>query len=307
MQVLLKPSATQWQSLKPHAKYSQEYSKNKERGGACCLFLFILKLKRWGHLMATLKLASWNINGIRAIHKKGFSQWLEEEQPDVLGLQEIKIMANQLTPEIIKPPGYHTFFCHAERKGYSGTAIYTKNLPISIQRGFGHERFDQEGRTIIADFGDFIFLNSYYPNGKMNEERLQYKLDFYDHFLVYVKGLVKQGKKLIICGDFNTAHKEIDLSHPKRNENVSGFLPQERAWMDRFVAGGFVDSFRQFNNSPEQYTWWHMVTNARSRNVGWRIDYFFHSENMQSMIKDATIKQEVMGSDHCPITLSLSI
>jgi exodeoxyribonuclease-3 len=255
----------------------------------------------------TLKLASWNVNGIRAIHKKGFLQFLEEEQPDVLGLQEIKIMADQLTPEIIKPPGYHTFFCHAERKGYSGTAIYTKNLPISIQRGFGHARFDQEGRTIIADFGDFVFLNSYYPNGKMNEERLQYKLDFYDHFLHYVEDLLKQGKKLIICGDFNTAHKPIDLSHPKRNEDVSGFLPQERAWMDRLVSRGFVDSFRQFDTRPEQYTWWHMVTNARARNVGWRIDYFFHSENMQSMIEGATIKPDVFGSDHCPITLSLSI
>jgi exodeoxyribonuclease III len=256
--------------------------------------------------LARLKLASWNVNGIRAIAKKGFFDWLEKEKPDIVGLQETKIMADQLTPEIISPKGYKSFFCHAERKGYSGTAIYTRHEPISVQRGFGRGKFDEEGRTLVADYGDFILFNIYYPNGKMGEERLQYKLNFYDYFLDYVNEMKSQGKKVIICGDFNTAHKAIDLSHPKRNEGISGFLPNERAWMDKFTSLGYIDTFRAFNQAPNNYTWWHLVTAARERNIGWRIDYFFASANMQNLLADADIQTQVMGSDHCPVTLIIN-
>jgi exodeoxyribonuclease-3 len=200
-----------------------------------------------------------------------------------------------------------TIFASAQKKGYSGVAFYTKKEPINIKCGFGIEKFDREGRVQIADYGDFVLFNIYFPNGKASAERLAYKMEFYNAFLEYANTLKSKGKKLIICGDVNTAHKEIDLARPKDNEKISGFLPSERAWIDKFLDKGFVDTLRMYNTEPDNYTWWSMRTRARERNVGWRIDYFFASENIAGNIKDAFIMSDVMGSDHCPIGIDLEI
>lgn len=257
--------------------------------------------------MSQLKLISWNVNGIRSVHQKGFLDWLESAQPDILGIQEAKISPEQLTPVLTEIPGYVSYWSHAQKKGYSGVAIFTKERPLSIQEGLGIEAFDQEGRTLIAEYADFVLFNIYFPNGQRGEDRLQYKLAFYDAFLDVFNQYRNQGKKLIVCGDFNTAHKPIDLARPKENEKVSGFLPIERAWMDRFVGEGYVDTFRLAHPEPHQYSWWNVRSRARERNVGWRIDYFFISPDLQSQLIDATIHQDVTGSDHCPVSLELRV
>ena len=254
------------------------------------------------------KILSWNVNGIRAAYKKGFVNWFVKENPDILCLQETKAHPEQLTDDLLNINGYKSFFSSSiVKKGYSGVAIYTKLEPIKVEHGFGIPKFDDEGRIVIADYESFMLINIYYPNGKARAERLQYKMDFYDAFLEYADNLVKKGKKLIICGDVNTAHKEIDLARPKENEKVSGFLPIEKEWMDKFISHGYVDTFRLFNDQPEQYTWWDMQSRARERNVGWRIDYFFVSENSKQNVKNAFIMPEVMGSDHCPVGIEISI
>ena len=257
--------------------------------------------------MNSLKLLSWNVNGIRAVHKKGFLDWVTKESPDILCLQETKASEEQLPDGLRNPPGYKSYFASAEKKGYSGVALYTKKEPSEIKKGFGIKKFDSEGRILVSDFDEFVLVNIYYPNGKASPERLKYKLEFYDAFLKYAEALRAAGKNLVICGDINTAHKEIDLAHPKQNENISGFLPVEREWMDKFCGCGYVDTFRMFNNEPEQYTWWHVITRARERNVGWRIDYFFVNEEYSRNIKSAFILPDVMGSDHCPIGIEISI
>lgn len=252
-------------------------------------------------------MASWNVNGVRAIAKKGFLEWIAKHKPDVVALQETKISADQLTDELITPKGYTSYWSHAEKRGYSGVALYVREKPLSIEEGIGVPEFDREGRTLTADFGDFVLMNIYYPNGKASEERLKFKLGFYDAFLDCAEELKRQGKKLIVCGDFNTAHKEIDLEHPKKNVQISGFRPEERAWMDRFVSHGYTDTFRLFNDKPKNYTWWHVVTNARARNVGWRIDYFFVQNELLKLVDHAEIRSEVMGSDHCPVILKVKL
>jgi exodeoxyribonuclease-3 len=252
-----------------------------------------------------LRLLSWNVNGIRAIYKKGFLDWFKKVNPDVLCLQETKAHPDQLVEELKNVDGYESYFSSAEKKGYSGVVTYTKLKPKNVQQGLGLKKFDSEGRFIITEFKEFILFNIYFPNGKASAVRLKYKMDFYDAFLKHCKKLLKQNKKVVICGDVNTAHKEIDLARPKENSKVSGFLPEEREWMDKFLSVGFVDTFRIFNNEPENYTWWDMITRARERNVGWRIDYFYASENLKDNIKSATIHSSVMGSDHCPIELEL--
>ena len=253
-----------------------------------------------------MKLISWNVNGLRSVTKKGFPEWLEKEKPDILCLQETKIDAAQLTPELRDKKHYKSFFTHAEKKGYSGVAIYTRHEPKEVKEGLGIARFDREGRVLEADFGDFILFNIYFPNGKASEERLQFKLDFYQAFYDHACKLIAKGKKIIVTGDFNTAHRAIDLARPKDNENVSGFMPVEREWLDKYIEAGFADTFRLFNNEPDHYSWWHVITNARARNVGWRIDYFFATNNLKNMLKHATIEPQILGSDHCPVTLSLS-
>lgn len=251
------------------------------------------------------RLISWNVNGIRAIHKKGFLDWFKSVNPDILSLQETKAHPDQLVDELKKVDGYESHFSAAEKKGYSGVVTYTKPKPVSIKQGIGIQKFDSEGRFIITEFEDFTLFNIYFPNGKASVERLKYKMDFYDAFLKHCKKLLKQNKKIIVCGDVNTAHKEIDLARPKENSQTSGFLIEEREWIDKFLAVGFIDTFRMFNQEPENYTWWDMVTRARERNVGWRIDYFYASENLKKYIVSAAIHSTVMGSDHCPIELEL--
>jgi exodeoxyribonuclease III len=255
--------------------------------------------------MKKVKIISWNVNGIRAVYKKGFLDWLKKEKPDILCVQETKAHEEQLPEDLKNVNGYHSYFCSGERKGYSGVATYTKDEPISIKRGFGLNEFDNEGRILITEYPAFHLFNIYFPNGKASPERLKYKMDFYDAFLKYANKLKKQGKKVIVCGDVNTAHKEIDIARPKENEKISGFLPEERAWIDKLIEYGFVDTFRMFNQEPKNYTWWDMVTRARERNVGWRIDYFFVSDNMKDQIKNAFILSDVMGSDHCPIGIEI--
>lgn len=255
--------------------------------------------------MKKIKLISWNVNGIRAVLKKGFLEWFKETNPDILCIQETKAWEEQLPDELKNVPGYHSFFCQGVKKGYSGTAIYTKEKPLSVQRGFGIEKFDSEGRILIAEFSEFVLFNIYYPNGKQSQERLDYKMGFYEAFQNYANDLKTKGKKLVICGDVNTAHKEIDLARPKENSKVSGFLPEERAWIDRFVADGYIDTLRMFKSEGEVYTWWDQVTRARERNVGWRIDYFYVTENLKDNVTNAFTLPDVMGSDHCPIGIEL--
>lgn len=252
-----------------------------------------------------IKILSWNVNGIRAVQKKGFLEWLARENPDILGVQETKAKPEQLDMFLMNPQGYHTCWNSAVRPGYSGVALFTKEKPLSITNGFGIKKFDEEGRVLIAEYPEFTLLNIYFPNGKASEERLQFKMDFYDATLKCVKTLKKEGKKVIICGDYNTAHKEIDLARPKENEGTSGFLPIERAWLDKWVADGQVDIFREFHKEPGHYSWWDMKTGARERNVGWRIDYLFVTENLVPRVKSATILKDVLGSDHAPVSLEL--
>lgn len=258
--------------------------------------------------MKSIQILSWNVNGIRAIHKKGYFDWILKTKPDILCLQETKARPEQLPKELLSINGYQTFFSSSKlKKGYSGVAVYTKLNPLEINYGFGIPKFDDEGRTLILDYKEFILFNIYFPNGKMSDERLQYKMDFYEAFLDYANNLLKQGKKIIVCGDVNTAHKEIDLARPKENEKTSGFLRIEREWIDKFLSHGFIDTFRMFNNQPDNYTWWDMQTKARERNVGWRIDYFFVTENFKSNVKNAYILSDVMGSDHCPVGIEILI
>lgn len=254
-----------------------------------------------------IKILSWNVNGLRASYKKGFLDWLIKEKPDILCVQETKASEEQLPDQIKNVEGYDTYFSSADKKGYSGVGLFTKQKPDSIKRGFGIKKFDNEGRILIADYKKFILLNIYFPNGKASKERLDYKMDFYDALLDYLDQLkVKnKNKNLVICGDVNTAHTKIDLSRPKQNENVSGFLPEERMWIDKLISHGFIDTFRIFNDEGGNYTWWDLKSRARIRNVGWRIDYFFICENLRKKIKSAFIMSEVMGSDHCPIGIEI--
>lgn len=250
-------------------------------------------------------LLSWNVNGIRAAYKKGLVEWIKKEKPDILCIQETKAMKEQLSDDLVNVNGYNSFFSSAEKKGYSGTATYTKVNPVKVVNGIGIKKFDSEGRFLVTEFDEFVLFNIYFPNGKAKKERLQYKMDFYDSFLKHLKKLKKQGKKIVLCGDVNTAHKEIDLARPKENSKISGFLPEEREWIDKLLQAGFIDTFRMYNDKPDNYTWWDMMTRARDRNVGWRIDYFFISENLSSNLKSATILPDVMGSDHCPVGIEL--
>lgn len=255
--------------------------------------------------MKNLRILSWNVNGVRSVAKKGFAEFIEINNPDILCIQETKAREEDIPKELKEITDYYSYFSSPERKGYSGVGVYTKEIPLSIKTNFGISKFDNEGRALILEYPYFILLNIYFPNGKMSGERLQYKMDFYDMFLDYVKDLLVQGKKIIVCGDVNTAHKEIDIARPKENEKISGFLPQERAWIDKFIEVGFIDTFRHFNKEPANYSWWDYKSRARDRNVGWRIDYFFISSNLSNNLSSAFILNEVMGSDHCPIGIEI--
>ncbi len=235
-----------------------------------------------------------------------------ELDPDIICLQETKSHPEQLDEATRNPAGYHSYFDHSKmRKGYSGVAVFSKEVPEKVEYGFGVPEYDQEGRLLVLYFKDlparpgFVLLNCYFPNGGGGPERLKYKMEFYDYFLNLIEKIKKSGKEVIFCGDVNTAHNEIDLARPKENEKNTGFLPEERAWIDRVIEKGYVDTFRSLHPETVKYSWWDMKTFARERNVGWRIDYFFVSPALVPKIKKAEILNEVFGSDHCPITLEL--
>ena len=251
---------------------------------------------------------SWNVNGIRAALRKGFMEWFDGADADLLCIQETKAKVNQIPDEIKEKEGYHTFWDdHKEKKGYSGVGMLTKIKPLNVTSSIGNERFDTEGRILCAEFDEFFLYGIYFPNGQSGDERLQYKLDFYEQFLKDAEQKRKSGKGVIICGDVNTAHKPIDLARPKPNETNSGFLPIEREWIDKLVAQGYHDTLRMFTEEGEIYSYWDQRFRARDRNVGWRIDYFFVSEELKDKVKDAFVLMDVIGSDHCPVGIELDL
>tara|TARA_B100000686_G_scaffold288359_1_gene314432 strand:- start:1231 stop:1971 length:741 start_codon:yes stop_codon:yes gene_type:complete len=246
------------------------------------------------------------VNGVRAAIKKGLLDWINEESPDILCLQETKAAPEQVDYGLLPPKGYHAMWNPAQRKGYSGVVTFSKKKPKSVALGMGIEEFDVEGRIVRSEYPGFDLLNVYFPNGTSCSERLDFKIRFYNSFLEHCQELRKSGKKLIIAGDVNTAHMAIDLTNARANEKNSGFLPKERAWIDKFIAHGYVDTFRVMNPGKIQYSWWAYRFNARARNIGWRIDYFFVTEDLKKRIKDAFIADQVKGSDHCPVGLTLA-
>ncbi len=257
-----------------------------------------------------LKLVSWNVNGLRAVMKKDFIQSIRALDPDILMLQETKLQEDQRTQEMIHLDSFQSFWAYSTvKKGYSGVASYSRIKPVQVVTNFSNPRFDQEGRIIQMDFENFVLFNIYFPNGQMSDERLQYKLDFYSFFLEYAGRLRNQGKGLIITGDFNTAHNEIDLKNPGPNSKRSGFLRIERDVLDQMTADGYVDTFRHFHPETVKYSWWSYRFNARKNNAGWRIDYFFVTQDLvdKGMVKSAFIENNIFGSDHCPVGIELAI
>lgn len=260
-------------------------------------------------VQSPLKLISWNVNGLRAVMKKDFLQSIDKLNADIVALQETKIQQDQLTDSMRRIRDYEAHFSHATvKKGYSGVATYTRITPLRVSFGIGEKRFDDEGRVIEMDLGDIVFFNVYFPNGQMSDERLQYKLDFYDAFFDHADDLGKQGKGVIVAGDLNTAHNEIDLKNPKSNANRSGFLRIERDWLDHIEQRGYVDTFRALYPDTVKYSWWTYRFNARQNNAGWRIDYFFVSKDLfdSGRIADAFIDNDIYGSDHCPVGIVLN-
>ncbi len=255
-----------------------------------------------------MKLISWNVNGLRAVFKKDFKQAVEVMNPAILLLQETKIQAHQRTDEMVDLGTFRSHWSYSlVKKGYSGVAAYSQPVPRQVRDGFGIERFDSEGRVLELDYGDFVLFNVYFPNGQSDEDRLQYKLDFYEDFFTYTDDLKRQGRSLIITGDFNTAHNEIDLKNPQSNKDRSGFLRIERDVLDDIVARGYVDTFRHFYPDTVQYSWWSYRFNARKNNAGWRIDYFFVTQDLieNQKITDSFILNDILGSDHCPVGIEV--
>ncbi len=255
-----------------------------------------------------MKIVSWNVNGLRSLAKNGYwGDFLKAVKPDIFCLQETKASPEQLPEEFLSPAGYSAFFSSSEvKKGYSGVALYSKVEPLQIIYGMGIKEFDQEGRIVGAEFDNFWLINAYFPNGGQGPERLDYKLRFYDAFLAFVEKLRKQ-KPVIFCGDVNTAHEEIDLARPKANEESTGFLPEERAWIDEVIDAGYVDTFRHLHpHTKDAYSYWDLQARARDRNVGWRLDYFFISNELARQLKKAEIHNDIYGSDHCPVSLTIS-
>ncbi|MBW8010003.1 MAG: exodeoxyribonuclease III [Chloroflexi bacterium] len=251
-----------------------------------------------------MKIITWNVNGFRALLRKGAWEWVVSESPDLVCLQEIKARPDQLTTE--QQTEFDLLATHwnpAERPGYSGVLTLSKERKLININGLGIKKFDREGRIIQTRIDDFILFNVYFPNGQRDKKRLKYKLDFYAKLLEHCDELHSQGEQVIICGDFNTAHSEIDLRNPKENSKTSGFLPEERAWVDKYIEHGFVDAYRVFYPERVQYTWWTYRYNARKRNIGWRLDYYLVSEKLFPMVEDVVINDQVIGSDHCPVTL----
>jgi exodeoxyribonuclease-3 len=253
-----------------------------------------------------MRIVTWNVNGLRAALNKGVADWWQDLAPDVLCLQEIKAIPEQLSAaQHAAFEGAEAIWNPAQRKGYSGVATFLWTESLSNQRGLGEERFDIEGRVIQTRFADFTLFNIYFPNGQRDHGRLQYKLNFYAHLLKICDKMHARGEQIIITGDFNTAHQEIDLRNPKQNEKNSGFMPIERDWIDKYLEHGFVDVFRHLYPEREQYTWWTYRANARARNVGWRLDYYLVSESLVERVQDVEVYDDILGSDHCPVGLTI--
>lgn len=252
-----------------------------------------------------MKLISYNVNGIRAAMTKGLLDWLQIENPDIFCIQESKAQPEQIDTLSLQELGYHSYIHSAEKKGYSGVCIFSKQRPTKVVAGMGNPLFDNEGRVLRADYGAITVVCVYIPSGTTGDVRQSFKMDFLEAFLIWVNQLRKERDKVIICGDFNICHKPIDINHPERQEGVSGFLPEEREWMNRWEACGLIDTFRQFDKSPEKYSWWSYRAGARANNAGWRIDYFWASNPLLDQLKDARILSEVVHSDHCPVLLEI--
>lgn len=251
-----------------------------------------------------MKITTWNVNGLRAVMGKGFREWVQKDSPDVLCLQEIKARPDQLADDVREIPGYTSYWNPAQRPGYSGVACYIRMEDVDVHYGLGVEEFDSEGRVIRVSFDkDVVLYNIYFPNGQRGHDRVEFKLAFYKTLLEQCAELHALGKKIIITGDFNTAHREIDLANPKANANTSGFLPEERAWIDTYLENGFADAYRLLYPDRVEYTWWTFITKARERNVGWRLDYYLVSNDFVPRVKDVIIQTDVFGSDHCPVSL----
>jgi exodeoxyribonuclease-3 len=253
-----------------------------------------------------VKIISYNVNGIRAAMNKGFIDWLVSENPDIIGLQEVKADLSQINPAIFEDLGYEIYWYPAVKKGYSGVAILTKIKPKSIKYGMGFSKYDDEGRMLQANFEDFSFISAYFPSGTTGDVRQGFKYEFLDDVSRYMQDLRKENPKLILSGDYNICHKAIDIHNPVSNKKSSGFLPEERAWMDKFTESGFIDSFRYFNPDPHHYTWWSYRAGSRSKNLGWRIDYHMVTNELQDKLKSSVILPNATHSDHCPIVLELN-
>jgi exodeoxyribonuclease-3 len=252
-----------------------------------------------------MKILTYNVNGIRAAANKGFFDFLKQENPDVVCLQEIKAEKEQADLAAIESLGYHHFWYSAQKKGYSGVAIFSKTAPKYIEYGCKHDDFDAEGRCIRADFADFSVLSVYFPSGTTGDIRQEVKYNFLDHFFEYAAELSKELPGLIVCGDYNICHKPIDIHNPAGNKDSSGFLPEERAWMEKWFNSGFTDGFRQLNPEPDWYTWWSYRANARANNKGWRIDYISISDHLVPRLAEAKILADAVHSDHCPMYVTL--
>lgn len=252
-----------------------------------------------------MKIISYNVNGIRAAISKDFFGWLNTENPDVLCLQETKAQPEQIDTLTLAQMGYTTYLHSAEKKGYSGVAIITKHTPDKVIIGMNHQVFDSEGRVIRADIKDLTIVSVYIPSGSSGEVRQAFKMDFLEAFGKYIDELRKTRKNIIVCGDYNICHKPIDINHPERQVGVSGFLPEERAWLDKFEQSGMVDSFRVFDQAAERYSWWSYRGGARFRNAGWRIDYHWVSEDLKLRLKSADILVDAVHSDHCPVSIEV--
>lgn len=252
-----------------------------------------------------VRVISYNVNGIRAALKKDFDKWLDVSKPDVLCLQEIKANEDQINIDVFSQRGYSCFWYSAQKKGYSGTAILSKQIPKNIEYGMGIESYDNEGRVMRADFDDFSVISVYMPSGSSGDLRQEFKIQFLLDFQNYIDGLKKRLPKLLIVGDFNICHKPIDIHNPQRNQKTSGFLPEEREWLTVFLESGFIDTFRFFNSEPHNYSWWSYRANARAKNLGWRIDYQMASANLEKNLKRSSILSKAVHSDHCPILLDL--
>lgn len=253
-----------------------------------------------------LKVISYNVNGIRAAMKKGFSDWLKTEKPDILCMQETKAQPEQIDAQAFAELGYYSYVHSAKKKGYSGVAILTKQIPDKIVVGMGMDKYDDEGRVIRADYGDLSVISVYFPSGSSGDARQDFKMEFLKDFQEFIDNLRLERPNLLVCGDYNICHKAIDIHSPEKQQKLSGFLPEEREWLDGYELSGMVDSFRQFNKEGDNYSWWSYRTAARERNLGWRIDYIWATSVLESKLQHASILSDAFHSDHCPVMAELA-